>query len=175
MRKWTSVGGSGHLQENNRESTQPPTLSHRGHFFLSLKVDWGPNTSLCVCILWKRHRVSGGSGNAHLAEQKAERPADCLICQSKKRSAFGAASTLRRRQRERKRKTASGGKEKRKREVSWICFPNAVTFLAAPSLVLAKRGWEEEGWERWRERADCFSFFFLLLLPHRLKVYTLTL
>lgn len=60
--------------------------------------------------------------------------------------------------------SAKGGKQKTRREANWICFPNAVTFLAgAQAGVLAKRVWEggvevvkeEEGG---LERAHCFSY-----------------
>lgn len=107
---------SGEVAISRKTIGKAHSLQHfhtEGTFFSLLR--WTEDqTQGCVCILWKRHRVSGGSGNAHLAEQKAERPADCLICQSKKRSAFGATSTLRRRQREREEKKKLPVEEKKK-------------------------------------------------------------
>lgn len=154
---------SGEVAISRKTIGKAHSLQHfhtEGTFFSLLR--WTEDqTQGCVCV-WKRHRVSGGSGNAHLAEQKAERPADCLICQSKKRSAFGATSTLRRRQRERerKRKNCQWRKRKKKKRSELDLFSKCSHILGSTFACPCQKRVGRGGMREVERKSRLFFFFF---------------
>lgn len=173
MNKCGEVGLSGKTIGKAHIHTASNSFTQSAVF---LKVGWRGNAVQTGVFGGKSARLAEDKKNTQWAQQRGRdlQIAWFVTKKNKHLEALNSAA-VHRPTLKRKKKTASGGKEKKWREVSWICFPNAVTFLAAPQLVLAKGGWEEVGWrEVERERAHCFSFFPPLFAP-RLKVNMPTL